>query len=120
MRHAAKEVCRKMATRRSWKGFKKAGSYLNGVQKVTWMMQAWESVDVATLDVHVNSDWAKGPERKSTSGGMMMRNGTVVKHWSRTQATRALEYYAVITGAAEARGVQSMLLDLGVGAQVRV
>ena len=32
---------------------------------------------------------AKGPKRKSTSGGMMMINGTVVKDWSRTQATRA-------------------------------
>ena len=36
----------------------------------------------------------------------MMINGTVVKHWSRTQATRALstaeaEYHAVVTGAAE-------------------
>ena len=33
---------------------------------------------------------AKGPERKSTSGGVMMMNGTVVEHWSRTQATPAL------------------------------
>ena len=36
----------------------------------------------------------------------MMINGTVVKHWSRTQATSALskaeaEYYAVVTGAEE-------------------
>ena len=50
---------------------------------------------------------AKGPERKSTSGGVMMMNGTVVEHWSRTQATPALstaeaEYCAVIRGAAEA------------------
>ena len=34
--------------------------------------------------MHVDSDWAKGPERKTTSGGMMMINGMVVKHWSRT------------------------------------
>ena len=68
------------------------------------------------MDVHVDSDWAKGPERKSTSGGMMI-NGTVVKRWSRTKATRALntaeaEYYAVVTGAAEGL--------LGMSAQVRV
>ena len=55
---------------------------------------------------------------------MMMINGTV-KHWSRIQATRALstaeaEYDAVVTGAAEALGVQSMMTDLVLSAQVRV
>ena len=77
------------------------------------------------VDVHVDSNWAKGPERKSTSGGMMMINGTVVKHWSRTQATRALstaeaEYYAVVTGAAEGLGMQSMMADLGVTTHVQI
>ena len=42
------------------------------------------------MDVHVDSNWASGPERKSMSGGMMIINGTVVNHWTRTQATRAL------------------------------
>ena len=79
---------------------------------------------IMNVDVHVDSDWAKGPERKSTSGGMMI-NGTVVKHLSRTQATRALstaetEYYAVVTGAAEGLGMQSMMADLGVTTHVRV
>ena len=55
----------------------------------------------------------------------MMINGTVVKHWSRTQATRALstaeaEYYAVVTGAAKGLGMQSMVANLGVTTQVRV
>ena len=27
------------------------------------------------MDVHVDSDWAKGHERKSTSGGMMINIG---------------------------------------------
>ena len=54
-----------------------------------------------------------------------MINGTVVKHWSRTQAARALstaeaEYYAVVTGAAEGLGMQSLMADLGVTTQVRV
>ena len=44
----------------------------------------------AKVDVHADSNWASDPERKSTSGGMMMINGTFAKHWSRTQATRAL------------------------------
>ena len=55
----------------------------------------------------------------------MMINGTVVKYWSRTQATRALstaeaQYCAVVTGAAEGLGMQSMTADLGVTTQVRV
>ena len=70
--------------------------------------------------VHVDLNWAKGPERKSTSGGLMMINGTVVQHWSRTQATRALntteaEYYAVITGATEALAMQSIDDGRGTG-----
>ena len=46
--------------------------------------------DEMKVDVHVDSDWTNGPERKSTSGGMMIIDGTVVRHWSRTQASRAL------------------------------
>ena len=112
-------------TQGSWKRLKKAGRYLTGVEKVTWVMRSWRHDDKVNVDVHVDSDWAKGPERKSTSGGMMMINGTVVKHWSRTQATRALstaeaEYYAVVTGAAEGLGMQSMMADLGVTTHVRI
>ena len=75
-----------------------------------------------TVDVHVDSDRAKGPER-STSGGMMTKS-TVVKQRSGTQATRALrtaeaEHYAVITRAAEAL-IMSMMTHLGLSAQVRV
>ena len=111
-------------TQGSWKRLKKAGRYLIGVEKVTWVMKSWRHDDKVNVDVHVDSDWAKGPERKSTSEGMMMI-GTVVKHWSRTQATRELstagvEYYAVVTGAAEGLGMQSMMADLGVTTQVRV
>ena len=91
---------------------------------MTWVMGPWKH-DEVNVDVHVDSDWAKGPERKSTSGGMTMINGTVVKHWSRTQATRALstaeaEYCAVVSGAAEGLGMQSMKADLDLSAQVRV
>ena len=55
----------------------------------------------------------------------MTINGTVVQHCSRTQASRApstaeAECYAVITVAAEGLGMQSMMTDLSLGAQVRV
>ena len=54
-----------------------------------------------------------------------MVNGTVLEHWSRTRASRALstaeaEYYAVVTGAAEGLGMQSMMTDLGLSARFGV
>ena len=62
-----------------------------------------------TVDVHVDWDWAEGPNRKSRSGGMTMVNDTVVRHWSRTQASRALstaeaDYSTVVAGTAEGFG----------------
>ena len=41
VQYAAKGVCTKMAipTRGSWKRLKKAGRYLNGVEKVAWVMR---------------------------------------------------------------------------------
>ena len=69
------------------------------------MVDACWSVHVVNVDMHVDSDWAKGHERRSTSGGMMMME-TVVEYWSRTQGTGALStaeaQYSVVTGAAEA------------------
>ena len=90
---------------------------------MTCVMRAWKH-DSMTVDVHVDSTWAKGPQTKSTSGGMLMINGTVVKHWSRTQVSRALstaeaEYCAVIPGATEV-SEQSIMTDVGLSAQVRI
>ena len=56
---------------------------------------------------------------------MMVVNCTVVKHWSRTQASRAVstaeaQNYAVVKGAAEGVGKQSMMTDLGLCARLRV
>ena len=56
-----------------------------------------------------------------------MVKGVVVKHWSSTQSTVALsvgeaEYVALVKGAAEGIGVQSLAADLGleVGLEVAV
>ena len=78
-------------------------------------MRAWTH-DGMTVGVHANTDWGKGPQ--STSGGMMMVSGTVLKNWSRTEVSRALstaeaEDYAVVPGAAEGLGRQSMMTDMG-------
>ena len=66
-----------------------------------------------------DSDWAGDPRtRKSTSGGCLIMNGSVVKSWSRTQRTIALssgeaELYAAIKVAQEILGIQSLAKDLG-------
>ena len=106
-------------TQGSWKRLKKARRHLAGVSKVTWVMRAKDDDNKA----NTNSDRANSPVRKSTRGGMMMIRGTVVKHWSRTQATRALstaeaESCAVVTGAAEALGMQSTMTDMGLNRRV--
>ena len=70
-------ICTKMTNRPqgSWKRLKKTASYLKGVERVTWAMREHDEM---TVDVD-DAEKAKGPERKSTSGGMMLINGTVVK-----------------------------------------
>ena len=73
---------------------------------MTWKMGPLKNKDEVNVDVHVDSKWTSGPDRKSTSAGMMMINGTAAKHWSRTHATRALstaeaEYHAVVTAKAK-------------------
>ena len=48
----------------------------------------------------------------------MTVGGVAVKHWSRSQRTRALsvgeaEYAAMVSGAAEGLGLQALMVDLG-------
>ena len=66
---------------------------------------------------HTDSDWAgnKVP-RKSTSGGMSLTGSHCVKSWSSNQSVIALssaeaELYALLKGAAQSLGLQSMAYD---------
>ena len=69
---AAKEICTTMANRA--RGCSKKLKKACGCSKESGESRAWKH----DVDVHVVSDWAKGPERKSTSGGMLMI--TFVEH----------------------------------------
>ena len=62
---AEKEICTKMAnpTRGSWKKSKMACRCTRGVEKVTWVMQAWKH-DAVTADVHVDSDLGKRAQKE--------------------------------------------------------
>ena len=79
--------------------------YLVKVKGVVWEMREWEDDAQVEIEVHVDSDWAKAADRRSTSRGLVKFGRVAVKHWSRTQASRALssgeaELYACTAGAA--------------------
>ena len=98
VQYSAKEVCANVANPAwgSYRRLKTAGRYLKGVQKVTWVMQAWESVDTVTVDGREDS--------------------ACVEHGRSRIPTAEAEYQSVITGAAKAPGMQSMFVDLGLSA----
>ena len=104
---------------------KKMARYLVGAEKVVWRMNQWEINEEPRIEVFVDSDWAKAEDRRSVSGGIAAIGRVAVKHWSRTQATRALssgeaEYAALVTGCAEGLGIQGLMKDLGVDWKIRI
>ena len=82
--------------------------------------------EVDTIDVYTDSDWAGcRATRKSTSGGLVVLGGGVVKAWSKTQGPVALssgeaEYYAMVKGTLEGIGLQSLARDLGWELELRL
>ena len=125
---ATNQLCREMAkpTRKSMMKMKRIVRYLVGAERLVWRFNEWNGDrDYARLDVYVDSDWAGGEDRKSTSGGIVLLEGVAVKHWSRTQRSRALsvgeaEYYALVTGSAEGLGIESLADDMGYKLKVTV
>ena len=73
-------------------------------------MQAWDDDNKLNIDVRVDLDWAKSLARKSTSEGVRMTNGTVVKDWSGTPSSQKQ-----LTGLR----IPSLLSDLGLMAEIR-
>ncbi len=128
LQYAAKEICQDMSkpTAGGSAKVKRAARYIVGARRMVWTYKEFEG-DEADVEivVCVDSDWAGGADRKSTSGGMVVIGMAAIKHWSRTQKTRALsvgeaEYYAVVSGSAEGLGVQSLASDLGWKMAVKV
>ena len=70
---------------------------------------AWQD-DCSEVSVFTDSDWGGFVgTRKSTSGGVLMRGGHLIVHWSRTQQLVALssaeaELNAAVKAAQEASG----------------
>ena len=124
---AVKELCRDMAapSTGSWQKLKRLARYLVRYPRLVWDFSG-RGAQESSVEVFTDSDWAGCLRtRKSTSGGVLMYRGVVIKHWSSTQPTIALsvgeaEYVALAKGATEALGAQSLAADLGLETVVRV
>ena len=86
----AKEVCRFMAnpTDLANASLKRMCRYLRGRPRMVWKYP-YQRAD--KLEVYTDTDWAGCPRtRKSTSGGVLMFGGCVIKTWSTNRAVLAL------------------------------
>ena len=83
---AVKCTCRQMAkpTVGAWKKLKRIGRYLVGKSR-SILKYDWQGRETLA-DGYTDSDWA-GCVRtaKSTSGGILMIGGRMIKAWSKTQ-----------------------------------
>ena len=70
---------------------KRVVEHLVGAKRLVWKNPEMEDDDERVkVGAYVDSDWASGWSRKSTSAGMLTASGVGVKHWSRTPKARAL------------------------------
>lgn len=123
---AVKELTRRMAgpTTKDFADLKRLGRYLLGRPRLV-LAYAYQPRP-KYIDVWVDSDWAGCVRtRRSTSGGGVKWGSHVCKWWATTQATIALssgeaEYYALVKGASQALGMQSLLADFNQEVKIRV
>jgi hypothetical protein len=123
---AAKEASKYLAAPREvdWTRLTRIGRYLINkprfVQEFRWQDEADEVI------TYTDSDWAGDRvTRKSTSGGVMNLGQHLIKSWSSTQPVIALssgeaELYALVKGAAQSKGLLSMLADFGAEVTAKV
>ena len=96
---------------------KRLGRYLIGAPR---LVQLFRVQGESQLVTYVDTNFAGCLRtRKSTSGGMIMHGGNVVKHWSSAQSVIALssgeaEYYGLVKGGSNVMGIKAMCSDLGV------
>lgn len=100
------------------------GRYLRRLPAVE-MTIPW-GVRMDQIIAQSDSDWAGDKcTRKSTSGGALFAGGALLKSWSKLQAPLATssgeaELYAAATTAKEALGIQSILKEMGVHAEIEL
>ena len=92
--------------------------YLKGVPRVIQDFP-WLKDEMTTLETYVDSDWSGEIDtRKSTSGGVILLNGTEIKHWCSTQPTVSLssgeaEIKSIVKGLVEVLYIMNLLEQQG-------
>ena len=107
------ELCQKMSNpnQQSLARLKRLARYLKRERQCSYMERP--------KTVFTDSDWAGCKEtRKSSSAGVLMLGKHTLKAYTRKQriiakSSAEAELYAAALGASDAKGVQSMMFDLG-------
>ena len=129
IQYATKELCREFAVpnRNSYSRLKRVGRYLVGKPRMVHRYNFGPGVsDPEVIDIYVDTDFAGCKEtRRSTSGGVVLYGGSLVKQWSKTQSTLALssgeaELHGIASGIAQGIGMRSLSRDLGFMVKIRV
>ena len=113
------ELCQKMSNpnQQSLARLKRLARYLKRERQ--WEQVFEYGAMTKDLTVFTDSDWAGCKEtRKSSSAGVLMLGKHTLKAYTRKQriiakSSAEAEQYAAALGAFEAKGVQSMMFDLG-------
>ena len=122
---AVKCMCREMAkpTIGAWKKLKRVGRYLAGKSR-SILKYDWQGRETM-VDGYTDSDWA-GCVRsaKSTSGGILMIGGRMIKAWSKTKNSISLssaeaELIAMVKLSTELLGLMSLARDLNCRLQLK-
>ena len=124
LQFSVKECSRHQANpnREGLEKIKRLARYL--VKSPRWAKKIKYQQNTGTINAYVDTDFAGCRRtRRSTSGGLIMLGGHMVKSWSRNQAVIALssgeaEYYGIVRGASIGLGTQSILVDLGCSAKL--
>jgi hypothetical protein len=116
--YATKELCRAMskATELDMLKLKRLGRYLVSHGNVATTFK-W-GCNTTEVFGYSDSDHGGSKDRKSTSGGVLVFAGVVVKSWSKHQKVIALssgeaELYAAVKVGCELKGVRALCQDFG-------
>jgi hypothetical protein len=115
---AVKEVCRSMSSPSELdvQKLKKIGRYLLEVGN-TRIVFEWNAC-LKRVQGYSDSDFAGSEKRTSTSGGVIIFGGAVIKCWSKQQKVVALssgeaELYGAVKLGCELMGIKSLAQDFG-------
>ena len=117
--YSSKELCKEFSvpTQSSFKKLKRLVRYLAGMPRLVYVYE-WQAMPTQ-ITIQVGTDIAGCKEtRRSTSGGVAMLGGCLIKHWNKTQSTLSLssgesELHGIAYGCSQGLGIQSLLKDAG-------